>query len=136
MHSFSSPAEIKRNDGTDELSCRSKSFSVRNTWPEKERRLLENGKATALWAHIGCITELGQVTCTYVIVQARRNASEFGRKCCSLKARYSLLFRFNFHCVSLPSSIYTDGCKILVSRIMNFFHFYFTLANKLRWSIF
>lgn len=27
----------RRDDGTDELSCRSKSFSVRNTRPEKAR---------------------------------------------------------------------------------------------------
>lgn len=48
----------RRDDGTDELSCRSKSFSVRNTRPEKARGggcggrgggVAENGKAAALW---------------------------------------------------------------------------------------
>lgn len=34
----------RRDDGTDELSCRSKSFSVRNTRPEKARGGRERGR--------------------------------------------------------------------------------------------
>lgn len=62
MHSFSFPAEIKRNDGTDELSCRSKSFSVRNTRPEKAGgKGVGKRKGGRIVAHIGWATELGQV---------------------------------------------------------------------------
>lgn len=62
MHSFSFPAEIKRNDGTDELSCRSKSFSVRNTRPEKAGgKGAGKRKGGRIVAHIGWATELGQV---------------------------------------------------------------------------
>lgn len=46
----------RRDDGTDELSCRSKSFSVRNTRPEKARGEGRGGgkrKGGRIVAHIG-----------------------------------------------------------------------------------